>query len=106
MLSNPWKPFLQPLTAGAVRAIEATGTVVSQSMRLAGHPDRLVDYAHTGGRVLADAARLALMSSDTPTCLKGKPGVAKGVAWNEPLPLDDVKVGAVPGGSICELGPS
>jgi diacylglycerol O-acyltransferase len=92
MLSNPWKPFLQPLTAGAVRAIEATGTVVSQSMRLAGHPDRLVDYAHTGGRVLADAARLALMSSDTPTCLKGKPGVAKGVAWNEPLPLDDVKV--------------
>jgi diacylglycerol O-acyltransferase len=92
MLSNPWKPFLQPLTLGAVRAIEATGTVVTQSMRLAGDPERLVDYAQAGQRVLADAARLALMASDTATCLKGKTGVAKGIAWNEPLPLDDVKV--------------
>jgi diacylglycerol O-acyltransferase len=92
LLSNPWRPFLQPLTAGAVRAIEATGTAVTQSMRLAGDPDRLVDYAQAGRRVLADAARLALMPSDTATCLKGRPGVAKGIAWNEPLPLDDVKV--------------
>jgi WS/DGAT/MGAT family acyltransferase len=92
MLSSPWKPFLQPLTLGAVRAIEATGTVVTRSMRLAGDPERLVDYAQAGQRVIADAARLALMATDTASCLKGKPGVAKGVAWNEPLPLDDVKV--------------
>ena len=92
LLSNPWRPFLQPLTKGAVRAIEATGAVVSGSMKLAGEPERLVDYAQAGQRVAVDAARIALMTADTQTSLKGVPGVAKGIAWNEPLPLDDVKL--------------
>jgi WS/DGAT/MGAT family acyltransferase len=92
LVSNPWKPFLSPLTAGAVRAIETTGTVVTESMRLAGDPEKLVDYAHVGRRVALDAARIAMMTADTQTCLKGVPGVAKGIAWNEPLPLTDVKV--------------
>jgi len=92
IVSNPWQPFLQPLTSGAVKAIEATGLAVTQSMRLAGKPERLVDYAQVGQRVLADAAHIALMAADTRTCLKGRPGVAKGIAWNDPLPLDDVKV--------------
>jgi len=92
LLSNPWRPFLKPLTAGAVRAIEATGTVVSESMKLAGDPERLVDYAQIGLRGVADAAHLALMASDSDTSLKGVPGIAKGIAWNEPLPLDDVKL--------------
>jgi len=92
LLSNPWRPFLQPLTKGAVRAIEATGAAVSGSMKLAGDPERLLDYAQVGQRVAGDAARIALMSADTATSLKGVPGVAKGIAWNEPLPLDDVKL--------------
>jgi diacylglycerol O-acyltransferase len=92
LTSNPWRPFLQPLTAGAVKAIEATGTAVTRSMRLAGDPERLADYAQAGRRVALDAARIALMTSDTRTGLKGVPGVAKGIAWNEPLPLDDVKL--------------
>jgi len=92
VVSNPWQPFLQPITTGAVRAIEVTGSAVAQSMRLAGRPDRLVDYAQAGQRVVADAAHIALMAADTPTCLKGRPGVAKGIAWNDPLPLDDVKL--------------
>ena len=92
LTSNPWRPFLQPLTDGAVKAIEATGSAVTRSMRLAGEPDRLVGYAQAGQRVVMDAARIALMTSDTRTGLKGVPGVAKGIAWNEPLPLDDVKV--------------
>ena len=95
LTSNPWRPFLQPLTEGAVKAIEATGSAVTRSMRLAslaGEPEKLADYAQIGGRVVVDAARIALMTSDTQTCLKGVPGVAKGIAWNEPLPLDDVKL--------------
>lgn len=92
LVSNPWKPYLKPLTEGAVRAIEATGTVVTRSMRLAGDPERLIDYAQAGQRALSDAARIALMAADSQTCLKGKPGVGKGVAWNEPLPLTDVKL--------------
>ena len=31
------------------------------------------------------------MPQDSPTRFKGKPGVAKRVAWAEPLPLDDIK---------------
>jgi diacylglycerol O-acyltransferase len=92
LVSNPFGPYLVPLAQGAVRAIEATGTAVARSLSLAGDPERLADYAQVGRRVVADAARLALMSSDTATCLKGKPGVAKAIAWNRPLPLDDVKV--------------
>ncbi|RPH45845.1 MAG: wax ester/triacylglycerol synthase family O-acyltransferase [Burkholderiales bacterium] len=92
VLSNPWRPFLQPLTKGAVRAIEATGAAIGGSMKLAGEPERLADYAQVGQRVVVDAARIALMGADSPSCLKGVPGVAKGIAWNEPLPLDDVKL--------------
>ena len=92
LVSNPWRPFLQPLTTGAVRAIEATGAALAGSMRLAGRPARLVDYATIGRRAASDAARIALMTADTTTSLKGVPGVAKGVAWNEPLALSDVKV--------------
>jgi WS/DGAT/MGAT family acyltransferase len=92
LVSNPWRPYLQPITAGAVRAIEATGAAVGDALHLARDPDRLADWAQAAPRVATDAARLALMTSDTPTSLKGRPGVAKGIAWNEPLPLDDVKV--------------
>jgi WS/DGAT/MGAT family acyltransferase len=91
-LTNPWKPFLEPLTQGAVKAIAVTGSAVSRSVRLAGEPEKLVDAAQVGQRVVADAARIALMTADSATPLKGVPGVAKGIAWNEPLPLDDVKL--------------
>ncbi len=90
--SNPWAPYLRPLTRGTVRAIETAGDVVAGSMHLARQPERLVEYAQAGGQVLKDAAAIALLQSDSRTSLKGKPGVAKGVAWNEPLPLDDVRV--------------
>jgi WS/DGAT/MGAT family acyltransferase len=92
LLSNPWRSYLEPLTTGAVRAIEATGTAVVGAMELAEHPQRLVDAAQAGERVALDAARIAMMLSDTRTSLKGRPGVAKRVAWTDPLPLDDVKV--------------
>jgi diacylglycerol O-acyltransferase len=104
LVSNPWRSYLQPLTAGAVRAIEATGEAVAGSMRVAGDPERLVDYAQVGTRVLADAARIALMASDTRTPLKGRPGVGKAIAWNDPLPLDDVKlVGRALGASVNDV---
>ena len=54
--------------------------------------------------MLADAARIALMASDTRTPLKGRPGVAKAIAWNDPLPLDDVKlVGRSLGASVNDV---
>lgn len=92
VVSNPWRPFLDPITHGAVRAIEVTGAAVAESVKLAHEPDRLLGAAQSAPRIAADAARIAMMTADTPTSLKGRTGVAKAVAWNEPLPLADVKL--------------
>jgi WS/DGAT/MGAT family acyltransferase len=89
--SNPWAPYLKPLTKGTIKAIEATTNAWSKSVELMAQPDRLMDYAQTGSQVLKDAAKIALMPNDSPTSLKGKPQGAKKVAWNDPLPLNEVK---------------
>ena len=104
LFSHPWKPFLDPLTQGAVRAIALTGEAMTQAVRVSAEPTRLLDLAQRGQRMAVDAAQLALMSPDTPTPLKGVPGVAKGIAWNEPLPLTDVKVvGRAFGASVNDV---
>jgi WS/DGAT/MGAT family acyltransferase len=90
--ANLWQALLQPLTDRAVQAIESAGSLASGSMKLAARPDRLGGYAQMGQRALSDAAHLALMSADTRTRLKGVVGPRKQVAWNEPLPLADVKL--------------
>jgi WS/DGAT/MGAT family acyltransferase len=89
--SNPWEPYLEPLTRGAVAAIDATGNLVTKSLGVVAHPDRLVDYAQVGAQVVRDALAILLMSDDTQTRLKGTPGGRKAFAWNDPLPLHEVK---------------
>jgi diacylglycerol O-acyltransferase / wax synthase len=88
---NPWMPYIQPITKGTIKAISASGTAWSKSLEILARPDRLVDYAQVAAQVLKDAAKIAMMPNDTPTKLKGKPGTSKAVAWNKPLPLDEVK---------------
>ena len=44
------------------------------------------------------------MAQDSPTRFKGKPGVAKRVAWADPLPLDEVKaIGKALGASVNDV---
>jgi len=54
---------------------------------LAGSAD-LVKQAY---QAVQDASALAFMSYDSPTRLKGTPGLRKRVAWCEPLPFEEVK---------------
>jgi diacylglycerol O-acyltransferase / wax synthase len=89
--SNPWRPYVKPLEKGTISAIHATGSVWSKSLEILANPDKLVDYAQIGSQVLRDALQIALMPNDSATCLKGTPGTTKAVAWNDPLPLDEVK---------------
>jgi diacylglycerol O-acyltransferase / wax synthase len=89
--SNPWHPYIQPFTTGTIKAISASSSAWSTSLQVLAQPDRLVDYAQIASQVLKDAAKIALMPNDSPTKLKGKPGTTKAVAWNKPLPLDEVK---------------
>ena len=71
---------------------------------LAAIPAKAVALAEQGGALTAEIAKLALMPQDSPTRFKGKPGVAKRVAWAEPLPLDEVKaVGKALGASVNDV---
>ncbi len=86
---------VKPLTDIMVKALGATGDGMARSMDALSKPQQLfgsVEMARTGYQVVSDVAALALMPDDSPTRLKGKPAGRKRVAWNEPLPLDAVKV--------------
>lgn len=49
------------------------------------------DWAKKAYLAVQDASALAFMADDSPTRLKGTPGLHKRVAWCEPLPFDEVK---------------
>jgi len=86
---------VKPLTDIMVKALGATGDGMARSMDALSKPQQLfgsVEVARTGYQVVSDVAALALMPDDSPTRLKGKPAGRKRVAWNEPLPLDAVKI--------------
>ncbi len=85
---------IKPLTDVAVKAIGMYGSGIARTMEVLSQPQQLrgsIAVAHSGVQVARDAAAFALMDDDSPTLLKGKPVGSKVVAWNEPLPLDEVK---------------
>jgi diacylglycerol O-acyltransferase / wax synthase len=99
---------LKPLTDVTVKAIGLTGQGMAKSMEMVAHPGMplqgSIDLARTGMQVVSDAAAIALMSDDSPTRLKGKPGPSKRVAWGEPVPLDEVKaIGKALGCSVNDV---
>jgi WS/DGAT/MGAT family acyltransferase len=87
--------LVRPLTAAAVKALEAAGEGAAKSLSMLmpphGRPAGAKGLAQGAFQVLNDAAALLLMPDDTPTRLKGKPGGAKRVAWCPPLPLEEVR---------------
>ncbi len=107
-----WEQWLRPFTHATVRAIDVTGDVATKVLQaygavledpnLAG--EAATEYAKMAAQVSKDAAAMALMETDTATSLKGRPGGSKVVAWNEPLPLPDVKaVGKALGCSVNDV---
>jgi len=104
--------WLQPFTEATVRAIDLTGELASRMLAASGSvisdPNAATEAATEAARVATqvarDAAALALMDDDTATSLKGRPSGSKVVAWNEPLPLADVKaVGKALGCSVNDV---
>jgi diacylglycerol O-acyltransferase / wax synthase len=86
---------VKPLTDLTVKALGMTGEGVARTADALANPQQLLgtlDFARTGYQVVGDVLALALMPDDSPTRLKGKPAGRKRVAWNEPLPLDAVKI--------------
>jgi WS/DGAT/MGAT family acyltransferase len=100
--------FLRPMTNLTVKAIGMTGKGVAKGVDLAMKADTPMDssleMARMGYQAVSDVAAFALMPDDSPTRLKGKPGVGKTVAWDDSLALDEVKaVGKALGASINDV---
>jgi diacylglycerol O-acyltransferase len=73
-------------------------------------PDRVLDVLEhlgvPGNRGIHDASSLTKLSftSTPPTVWTGKPGLAKAVAWSEPIPLARVKeIGRALGGTVNDV---
>ena len=86
-----WKQLIAPMTAAAIRTIDASGVAVSRSLEMIAQPEKATHYAKVAGAVASEVARLIAMSDDSSTRFKGKPGHTKTVAWSEPMALDIVK---------------
>lgn len=107
-----WEAMLRPITAATVKAIDVTGEMATRVLHVSGSmiedPDRAraaaSGYAKMAVRIAQDAAALALMDNDSRTSLKGHASGSKVVAWNEPVPLPDVKaVGHALGCSVNDV---
>ena len=101
---DSWSRLFAPVTETVAGALRLGGLLWQDYIELVRHPTRAVEYAGRGLDIAAEASRLALMSSDSPTRLKGKQSGVKRVAWAEPMPLPDIKqVGLSLGCSINDV---
>ncbi|MCE4537983.1 wax ester/triacylglycerol synthase family O-acyltransferase [Pelomonas sp. P7] len=100
--------FLRPMTSMTLKAIGMTGKGMARGvdavMGGATPVDSSLEMARMGYQAVSDVAAFALMPDDSHTRLKGKPGAAKTVAWDDSLALDEVKaVGKALGASINDV---
>ncbi len=94
--------LLTPMTQFAVKALGAAGEGAAKSMSMMSmlaDPQKSLDSGLDGAagvarmafKIAQDSSALLLMPDDSPTRLKGVPGLVKKVAWCAPVPLADVK---------------
>ena len=86
-----WQRIISPMGDTLASAIRLSGKAGVGSLHLLANPELVVDYAKFVAAIAGELAVLATMPDDTPTRFKGKPGVAKRVAWSEPMPLGEIK---------------
>ena len=101
---NFWQRIIAPLGDALAKALRAYGKNGVGSLRLLADPEWVFDYAKLAAGIAAEVIELATMPDDSPTRFKGKTGVAKRVAWSEPMPLDEIKViGRILGSSVNDI---
>ncbi|HWS12371.1 MAG TPA: wax ester/triacylglycerol synthase family O-acyltransferase [Rhodocyclaceae bacterium] len=86
-----WRQIAEPLSEAVVAGLKVSGTLWEKYRDVLQNPQKLVDYARVSGAVATELAKLAVMPDDSRTRFKGALGVAKRVAWSEPMPLDEIK---------------
>jgi WS/DGAT/MGAT family acyltransferase len=101
---DPLAQLLEPLSGVLATASKAGATLLEKGAELWRDPAKAIALAEQGGAFTSELAKLALMSEDSPTRFKGKPRVAKRVAWAEPIALDEVKlIGRALGCSVNDV---
>ncbi len=92
------------LSTALASAMRVSGAIVDRGAELWSDPAKAVALANQGGAMAAEIAHLALMGEDSATRFKGQPGVAKRVAWADPLPLAELKtIGRANAASINDV---
>lgn len=88
---DPLSELIGPLAGVVQFAREAGSTLIEKGVELWQDPGRAVALADQGAALTAEIVRLATMGEDSATRFKGKPGIAKRVAWADRVPLSEVK---------------
>ena len=78
--------------AGALKMATKLGSVlIEKGVGLWHEPAKAVAFAKQGSAFTEELAKLVLMDEDSRTRFKGQPGVAKRVAWADPIAVPEVK---------------
>lgn len=88
---DPLAQLVDPIAEALKFGTWAASALIEKGVELWHEPAKAVALAAKGSALTAEIAKLALMREDSPTLFKGRPHVAKRVAWADPIPLDDVK---------------
>lgn len=83
--------LLEPMQGGVQKMLDAGGRTWDKLAQMLADPSVAATFAHEGSEITRELAIALTLPDDPKTTLKGRLGVAKRVAWAEPLPLDDVK---------------
>jgi WS/DGAT/MGAT family acyltransferase len=99
-----WDAVLRPVSDAMVASVRLSTSLWAKYIELLTNPAKVGEYARLGAGFSTELARLATMPDDSRTRFKGRPGVAKCVAWSEPISLPQVKaVGKVLGCSVNDM---
>ncbi len=83
--------LLEPTQAGLQKLLAGGEKVWEKIAGMLADPSVAAEFAHEGSEITRELVSAITLADDPITAFKGPLGVAKRVAWAEPLPLDEVK---------------
>jgi WS/DGAT/MGAT family acyltransferase len=86
-----FKRLLDPAREGLDFATHLGQKLIKEGSRMLQNPAVAGNYAAEAGEIVREMAHSLTLEDDPVTCLKGRLGTRKKVAWADPLPLDEVK---------------
>ena len=96
--------LLEPMQGGLHKAVALGEKTWARLAQMMADPAVAAEFAHEGSEITRELAIALTLSDDPVTSLKGRLGVAKRVAWAEPLPLEEVKtIGKVLGCTVNDV---